>query len=371
MPPATMTCASPARIAWAASMTACRPEPHTRLTAIAPTVSGTPPLSAACRAGAWPRPAETTLPRITSSMSEASMRLRSSAARIAIAPSSGALRPESPPRKRPIGVRAAPTITAVRCGSAISMGSCFCCSRSVSWGPAPPGRGQRRIIGKRDSRGQPSFPFFLHCGRGGGWRARARRVALAALAGGGTAGHGGCGMPDLGSLILFPTRYSSASLWLRPCRSALRLLDQRQLSVLLADPPPCDRRVVLEDQEPVLLLRALHDRALRFQRHERLDIIAHDPRERQVRTGGHDVGKKDRGLACGLDEDGLVMRGVARRAQHGNAGDDLDVPFDQVELPRVHDRVEVVLEVARLDALVLPVRVLPLPLLHDVACARE
>src|SRR5690554_7048387 len=50
MPPATMTCASPARIAWAASMTACRPEPHTRLTAIAPTVSGTPPLSAACRA---------------------------------------------------------------------------------------------------------------------------------------------------------------------------------------------------------------------------------------------------------------------------------------------------------------------------------
>jgi hypothetical protein len=33
-------------------MTDCRPEPHTRLTIIAPTVSGTPPRSAAWRAGA-------------------------------------------------------------------------------------------------------------------------------------------------------------------------------------------------------------------------------------------------------------------------------------------------------------------------------
>src|SRR5690606_26397792 len=192
--------------------------------------------------------------------------------------------------------------------------------------PRATGRGTASDYRETWWSGPAEFSFFLHCGRGGGWRARARRVALAALAGGGTAGHGGEGMPDLGSLILFPTRYSCASLWLRPCRSALRLLDQRQLSVLLADPPPCDRRVVLEDQEPVLLLRALHDRALRFQRYERLDVIAHDPRERQVRTGGHDVRKKDGGLAGGLDEDGLVMRGVARRAQHGNAGDDLDVP---------------------------------------------
>src|SRR5690606_40590542 len=115
----------------------------------------------------------------------------------------------------------------------------------------PMGWGLGSVDGDRGWGGPCDFSFFRRRGGGGGGRGGARRVALAAIAGGGRAGHGGCGMPDLGSLILFPTRYSSASLWLRPCRSALRLLDQRQLSVLLADPPPCDRRVVLEDQEPV------------------------------------------------------------------------------------------------------------------------
>ena len=37
MPPATMTPASPSRIAWSASMTALRPEPQTLLTVVAPT----------------------------------------------------------------------------------------------------------------------------------------------------------------------------------------------------------------------------------------------------------------------------------------------------------------------------------------------
>ena len=62
MPPATTTSASPARIAWAASMTAFSPEPHTLLTVKAAMVSGRPALSAACRAGFWPTPACRTLP---------------------------------------------------------------------------------------------------------------------------------------------------------------------------------------------------------------------------------------------------------------------------------------------------------------------
>jgi hypothetical protein len=53
-PPATSTRASPARTACAASITARRPEPHTMLTVSAETPGGTPALSAACRAGAWP-----------------------------------------------------------------------------------------------------------------------------------------------------------------------------------------------------------------------------------------------------------------------------------------------------------------------------
>src|ERR687896_2057598 len=55
-----------------------------------------------------------TLPITTSSTSAAGTRARSSAARIAIAPSSGAASDDRAPRYFPIGVRAAPTITGVR-----------------------------------------------------------------------------------------------------------------------------------------------------------------------------------------------------------------------------------------------------------------
>src|SRR5581483_2799197 len=67
---------------------------------------------AAWRAGAWPTPPCTTLPKITSEMSDASTPARSTAARIAAAPSWGAVSGARPPRKRPIGVRAAERMTA-------------------------------------------------------------------------------------------------------------------------------------------------------------------------------------------------------------------------------------------------------------------
>ena len=57
MPPATTMPASPRRIAWAAIITAFRPEPQTLLTVAAPTETGSPAPSAACRAGFWPSPA--------------------------------------------------------------------------------------------------------------------------------------------------------------------------------------------------------------------------------------------------------------------------------------------------------------------------
>ena len=67
MPPATMTFASPARMAAAPSITAFRPEPQTLLTVVALTPSGSPPFSAAWRAGACPAPAWMTWPMIASS----------------------------------------------------------------------------------------------------------------------------------------------------------------------------------------------------------------------------------------------------------------------------------------------------------------
>ena len=54
MPPATTTSASPAQMAWAASITALRPEPQTLLMVRASTSQGRPAITAACLAGFWP-----------------------------------------------------------------------------------------------------------------------------------------------------------------------------------------------------------------------------------------------------------------------------------------------------------------------------
>ena len=66
IPPATTISASPARIAWAASITALRPEPQTLLIVTQPTWSGTPAPRLAWRAGACPCPAGSTQPISTS-----------------------------------------------------------------------------------------------------------------------------------------------------------------------------------------------------------------------------------------------------------------------------------------------------------------
>ena len=62
IPPATMTSAEPAARLSEAIITACRPEPHILLTVVASTWRPRPAPIAACRAGAWPRPAGRTQP---------------------------------------------------------------------------------------------------------------------------------------------------------------------------------------------------------------------------------------------------------------------------------------------------------------------
>ena len=113
-PPATIACASPALIAWAASMTALSPEPQTLLTVTAEIVAGTPAASIAWRAGAWPTPPCTTFPMMTSFRASGATPARSMAARMATAPSCGADKELNAPRNRPTGVRAAERMTGVR-----------------------------------------------------------------------------------------------------------------------------------------------------------------------------------------------------------------------------------------------------------------
>ncbi len=110
MPPATYRSPSPARMPAAANMIALRPEPQTRLIVVAGVVSARPARRSACRAGAWPDPAPRTWPMMTSSILVPRARpARSTAARIATAPSSTAGTPASAPPNLPMGVRAALT----------------------------------------------------------------------------------------------------------------------------------------------------------------------------------------------------------------------------------------------------------------------
>jgi hypothetical protein len=111
MPPATITVALPASSMSCASMVAFMPEPHILDSVTAPADSGSPPLSAAWRAGAWPWPAIRQLPNSTSSTSALSTPLRSTAALMATPPRSWAARLAKSLWKEPMGVRAAPTMT--------------------------------------------------------------------------------------------------------------------------------------------------------------------------------------------------------------------------------------------------------------------
>src|SRR6188768_1209442 len=106
-PPATLTETSPARIWSAAIMMAFMPEPHILLMVVVGTPCGIMAPSAACRAGACPRPAGNTQPMMTSCTSAAAMPPRAIAPAMAAAPSCGAVAGDNTPWKAPMGVRAA------------------------------------------------------------------------------------------------------------------------------------------------------------------------------------------------------------------------------------------------------------------------
>src|SRR5215470_17009256 len=138
MPPATTTSESPVAIPWAASITDLRPEPQTLLIVRAATSTGSPAPRAACRAGACPRPAETTLPRITSSTWPGSRPARTTASLTTRAPSCGAEKPFSAPRNLPVGTRTAERITASR----IFVSNSFAPRRGAATGQVPLRGGQ-------------------------------------------------------------------------------------------------------------------------------------------------------------------------------------------------------------------------------------
>ena len=113
MPPPTPTSTSPARICASRIPTARMPEAQTLLIVSELTSFGIPALICAWREGIWPWPACRTWPMITCWTSSAATSARSSAALIAMPPSSVASSVDRPPPIFPIGVRALPRMTVV------------------------------------------------------------------------------------------------------------------------------------------------------------------------------------------------------------------------------------------------------------------
>src|SRR2546427_111811 len=130
-----------------------------------------------------------------------------------------------------------------------------------------------------------------------------------------------------------------------------------------SEPTRHDRRVVLEDQPPPLGLSPLIDAPPRLERDEGLQVIAHDPGQRQMRCRGHQVRDEARPLAAALDQDRLVIRDVSGRGESADARQDLRFSVDELE----RNAREVVGEVAARGALVGVAREVELPFLHDVA----
>src|SRR5258706_6880149 len=123
MPPATATSTPPSMISCAAETIAWAPEPHTRLTVRAGTVTGRPPRTAAWRAGFILVPACTTLPITTVPICSGASLARAKAARIALAPSSGAATSFKLPPNVPMAVRTGSARTTVREGDMTAFSS--------------------------------------------------------------------------------------------------------------------------------------------------------------------------------------------------------------------------------------------------------
>src|SRR5262245_10118048 len=74
-------------------------------------------------------------------------------------------------------------------------------------------------------------------------------------------------------------------------------------TILLANEAGRHPGVVLEKDDVVALDRLLQEGPLELERLHRIEVVAHYPREIDVRRRRHQVGGEDRGLPAGLDED--------------------------------------------------------------------
>src|SRR5881397_752260 len=128
------------------------------------------------------------------------------------------------------------------------------------------------------------------------------------------------------------------------------------------EPPRHHGGVVLEPQQPAFGFGPAVQPASRLERDERLQIVSHDPWERQMRAGRHQVREEAGALTAALHQHRLMVGDVTRGRQAANPGHHLGFAGYQVEgYP-----LEIGRQIARRGALVPVTRKLELALLHHV-----
>ena len=84
-------------------------------------------------------------------------------------------------------------------------------------------------------------------------------------------------------------------------------------------------RVVTENDDPVFLNNGLQPFSLGFERLQRIKVIRHDPRGRQVVASGKKIGDEENGFTSAGEFDGLNVGVVSGNADGGNAGEDFGI----------------------------------------------
>src|SRR6266496_6790160 len=134
---------------------------------------------------------------------------------------------------------------------------------------------------------------------------------------------------------------------------------------LASQPARYHRGIVLEAQQPPLGLRSRVQPALRLERDQRLQVVPHDPGERQVRGRRHEIREEAGPLARALHQDRLVIGNVPRRRQAADPGKRLGV----ARYERERDGLEIGRQIARRRALVRVARELKLRSLYHIGGA--
>src|SRR5687768_6581359 len=145
-----------------------------------------------------------------------------------------------------------------------------------------------------------------------------------------------------------------------PTTNRLQHLLHEPASVPVADVSGSDARIVLEENQVLALDRLSDEVPLERHRLHGEQVVSHDPGVLQVRRRRDQIRDEHGGLPARLDEDDLVLAGVAAGANHTDAGTYGFVPGEERHDAGVLQRHEIVLQVAGAVSIVWMRCVLPL-----------